>query len=68
MSAPAEARADILRQLQDARESMNELMVDAIQLAQQAKREGVADLRASGLRKVKAGVTSLDEINRVTKD
>jgi type IV pilus assembly protein PilB len=41
---------------------------NAIQLAQQAKREGVFDLRASGLRKVKAGITSLDEINRVTKD
>ncbi len=41
---------------------------NAIQLAQQAKREGIFDLRASGLRKVKAGITSLDEINRVTKD
>ncbi len=29
---------------------------------------GVADLRQSGLRKVKAGITSLEEINRVTKD
>jgi type IV pilus assembly protein PilB len=41
---------------------------NSIQLAEQAKREGVADLRQSGLRKVKAGVTSLEEINRVTKD
>jgi type IV pilus assembly protein PilB len=41
---------------------------NAIQLAEQAKREGVADLRQSGLRKVKAGITSLEEINRVTKD
>jgi type IV pilus assembly protein PilB len=32
------------------------------------RREGVADLRQSGLRKVKAGITSLEEINRVTKD
>ncbi len=31
-------------------------------------REGVVDLRQSGLRKVKAGVTSLEEINRVTKE
>jgi type IV pilus assembly protein PilB len=37
-------------------------------LAEQAKREGVADLRRSGLNKVKAGITSLAEINRVTKD
>jgi len=41
---------------------------NAMQLATQAQREGVADLRQSGLRKVKAGLTSLAEINRVTKD
>jgi type IV pilus assembly protein PilB len=41
---------------------------NSIQLAEQGRREGVSDLRASGLRKVKAGTTSLDEINRVTKD
>ena len=41
---------------------------NALQLAEQARREGVADLRQSGLRKVKAGITSLEEINRVTKD
>jgi type IV pilus assembly protein PilB len=41
---------------------------NAIQLAEQGRREGVSDLRSSGLRKVKAGITSLEEINRVTKD
>lgn len=41
---------------------------NAMQLAAQARLEGVADLRESGLRKVKAGITSLEEINRVTKD
>jgi len=41
---------------------------NSIQIAEQARVEGTADLRASGLRKVKAGVTSLEEINRVTKD
>jgi type IV pilus assembly protein PilB len=41
---------------------------NSIQLATQAKKEGYADLRLSGLRKVKAGVTSLEELNRVTKD
>ena len=41
---------------------------NAIQLAEQAKKEGVNDLRESGLNKVRAGVTSLEEINRVTKD
>jgi type IV pilus assembly protein PilB len=41
---------------------------NAMQIAAQAKKEGVADLRASGLKKVKDGVTSLEEINRVTID
>jgi type IV pilus assembly protein PilB len=40
----------------------------SIQLAEQAKEEGVQNLRASGLNKVKEGITSLEEINRVTKD
>ncbi len=41
---------------------------NSIQLADQTAKEGWQDLRASGLRKVKAGVTSLEELNRVTKD
>jgi type IV pilus assembly protein PilB len=41
---------------------------NSVQLADQARKEGIADLRASGLRKVKAGITSLEELNRVTKD
>jgi len=41
---------------------------NAMQLADQARKEGVADLRTSGLKKVQDGVTSLEEINRVTKD
>ena len=41
---------------------------NAMQIAAQAKKEGVADLRQSGLRKVKDGITSLEEINRVTID
>ncbi|MCP3669758.1 MAG: type IV-A pilus assembly ATPase PilB [Gammaproteobacteria bacterium] len=40
----------------------------SIQLAEQAQKEGVQNLRMSGLKKVSAGVTSLEEINRVTKD
>ncbi|MEI6737915.1 MAG: type IV-A pilus assembly ATPase PilB, partial [Pseudomonadota bacterium] len=40
----------------------------AIDIADQADREGVADLRHSGLRKVKAGVTSLEEIESVTNE
>jgi type IV pilus assembly protein PilB len=41
---------------------------NALQIAAQAKKEGVADLRMSGLKKVKDGLTSLEEINRVTVD
>jgi type IV pilus assembly protein PilB len=41
---------------------------NALQLLDQSIEEGVATLRESGLKKVKAGVTSLEEINRVTKD
>ncbi len=41
---------------------------NAIQIAEAAQRSGVRDLRQSALRKVKQGVTSLAEINRVTKD
>ena len=38
------------------------------QLAEAALRSGVRDLRRSALDKVKQGITSLVEINRVTKD
>ena len=41
---------------------------NSIQIADQAKSEGVADLRRAGLNKVVAGLTSLEEVNRVTKD
>ena len=40
----------------------------AMQIAEAAKRAGVRDLRQSALLKVKNGITSLAEINRVTKD
>jgi len=41
---------------------------NAIQIADQATKEGVWDLRRSGLEKVKQGMTGLEEINRVTID
>jgi len=41
---------------------------NSIQIADQARREGVNDLRRSGLNKVQMGLTSLEEINRVTTD
>jgi len=41
---------------------------NAMQIAEVAKRIGINDLRASALKKVKDGMTSLAEIDRVTKD
>ena len=39
---------------------------NAMQIAETSKRDGVADLRQSALKKVKDGLTSLEELNRVT--
>lgn len=41
---------------------------NALQIAEVARKAGINDLRASALMKVKNGVTSLAEIDRVTKD
>ena len=41
---------------------------NALQIAEAARKAGVNDLRASALLKAKKGVTSLAEIDRVTKD
>ncbi|MFO1258459.1 MAG: type IV-A pilus assembly ATPase PilB [Gammaproteobacteria bacterium] len=50
---------------------MGEIIMEggnAIDIANQMKAEGIINLRHAGLNKVKLGLTSLDEINRVTKD
>ena len=39
---------------------------NAIDIGDQAAKEGVWDLRRSGLEKVRQGMTSLDEINAIT--
>lgn len=52
-------------------EDMGKLIMkgaDAFDMAQQARKERIPDLRMSGLKKVMDGVTSLEEVNRVTKD
>jgi len=41
---------------------------NVMQIKEQAQREGVWGLRRSGLKKIRDGITSLDEINRVTVD
>ena len=58
-------------QVMPVSEAMGRIIMEggnAMQLADQARKEGIPDLRESGLKKVKDGVTSLDEVNRVTKD
>jgi type IV pilus assembly protein PilB len=50
-------------------EALDRLILEggnAMEIAEQAERDGIPDLRKAGLIKVKAGLTSLDEINRVT--
>ncbi|MCZ6668131.1 MAG: type IV-A pilus assembly ATPase PilB [Gammaproteobacteria bacterium] len=41
---------------------------NSIDLADQARKEGIDDLRRSALKKVMAGMLSLEEANRITKD
>jgi len=41
---------------------------NSIEIADQAKQEGVMDLRRAALNKVKMGDISLEEANRVTKE
>jgi len=50
-------------------DAMKRLIIEganAVVLADQAKVEGIWDIRTSGLSKIRAGVTSLAEVNRVT--
>lgn len=63
-------RVGIYEVMPISEEMQNLIMTGAnsLQLAQQAKEEGINDLRRSGLNKVAEGLTSLEEINRVTKD
>ena len=52
-------------------DSMRTLILEggnALQLAELAKSEGINDLRASGLNKIRLGITSLEEIDRITKE
>ena len=41
---------------------------NSMQIADQAKKEGIPDLRESGIKKMKDGMTSIEEISRVTKE
>jgi len=52
-------------------EAMGRIIMEggnSIQLGDQAAKEGINDLRTSGLLKVEQGITSLEEVNRVTTE
>ena len=56
-------------QVMEVSEAMGRIIMEggnAMQIADQAAKEGVIDLRQAGLNKVKEGITSLEEVNRVT--
>ena len=56
-------------QVMEVSETMGRIIMEggnAMQIKDQAEKEGVVDLRQAGLNKIKDGVTSLDEVNRVT--
>jgi type IV pilus assembly protein PilB len=52
-------------------ESINRIILEGgnvIRIAEQARADGISDLRESGLKKIKAGITSLAEVDRVTRE
>lgn len=58
-------------QVMPVSDAMKRLIMEganAIALADQSRKEGIPDIRQSGLRKVQDGVTSLEEINTVTME
>ena len=58
-------------QVMEISEEMKRMVMEgrnAIDLADQAAREGIWDLRTAGLQKVKSGMTSIEELNRVTQE
>lgn len=58
-------------QVMPMNEAIQEIVLEggnALQIAEAAQKVGIRDLRQSALLKVRNGITSLAEINRVTKD
>jgi type IV pilus assembly protein PilB len=52
-------------------EVMGRIIMDggnSLQIADQARKEGHPDLRESGIKKMKDGITSIEEVSRVTKE
>jgi len=58
-------------QVMPVSEAMEDLIIKGgltTELEEQSAKEGVLTLRESGLKKVTEGITSIEEINRITKD
>ena len=58
-------------QVMEISDEMKRLVMEgrnAIDLADQARREGIWDIRQAGINKVKDGFTSIEELNRVTQE
>ncbi len=58
-------------QVMPVTEAIHRLILEggnALQIAEQARADGINDLRESGLNKVRQGITSLEEIDRVTQE
>lgn len=58
-------------QVMEISDAMGRMIMEgknSIEIGDQAKKEGIDDLRRSALKKVMQGLTSLEEANRVTKD
>ncbi|MCZ6718059.1 MAG: type IV-A pilus assembly ATPase PilB [Gammaproteobacteria bacterium] len=58
-------------QVMPVSDTMKRMIMDsanAVTLADQARKEGIPDIRQSALVKVKGGITSLEEIDRVTQE
>jgi len=58
-------------QVMEISDAMGRMIMDgknSIEIAEQAQKEGVDDLRRSALKKVMQGLTSLEDANRITKD
>ena len=58
-------------QVMELSEEMKRLVMEgrnSIDIADQAEREGIPDIRQSALKKVRDGMTSIEEMNRVTQE
>lgn len=58
-------------QVMEISEEMKRLIMEgrnSIDIADQAAREGIWDIRTAGIKKVKDGFTSIEELNRVTQE